>query len=215
MKNSRSYIVLLGTVAALLMAAPSVGATEFPNIKSNAGAAQVLVKQTICEGPVALIVGIRTEEQIKGVLARLPDKVAKSATKLAHTRLMILHADTKTVKLLMTDQDVLTVHQNPDPKRAKEQVAKAKRMKELKATVDHMPVPVIVALALSEDAPPADISKTRKALLESLSGLGVKHVKAFKYIPHVGMVVGKPALQALAASHLVCGVHLDQQARPL
>ena len=216
MRTNAPLTFLCATVtAAFLFAATSASAAVLIDIKSDDSAAQVLVKQTICEGAVALIVGIRAADQLDSVLARLPDKVAKSATKLAHTRLMIVHADTKSFKLLMKDQDVLTVHQNTDPKRAKEQVAKAKRMNALKVAAEFTPVSVIVALALSEDASPADIAKTGKALLESLSGLGIKHVKTFKYIPHVAMAVSKAALQALTASPLVCGVNSDQQARPL
>ena len=101
--NSPFVIIHAAIISVFVVATGRAPAAEIPNIKLSDGAAQVLIKQTVCEGAVALIVGLRAAGQIKGVLARLPDNVAKTATKLAHTRLMILHADTKTFLILMKD----------------------------------------------------------------------------------------------------------------
>lgn len=196
------------------MATPAT-ATETPDVKSNNGAAQILIKRTVCEGTVSLIIGVRTAEQSASVLARLPAKLAKSATKLAHTAFTIIRADTKTVKLLIKDRDVRTVHLNPDSISEKNEIAKADTMKALKEAVKSSPVPVIVALALPDGASPSQISGVGNELVKTFSGFGVETVKTFKYIPHTAMTVGKAALQVLANSPLVCGVHADLQARPL
>ena len=65
---------------------------------------------------------------------------------------MILYADTKTVKLLMKDQDILTVHLNADPKRVIAQVVKAKYMNVLE--VDAEISPLVCGVHLDQQVKP-------------------------------------------------------------